>query len=124
MTGNPLHINVYSATESKAEFYEDAGEGFEFEDGVFLMRSFEQVRTDDAISVSVKHVEGSYLPQPRSLVWKVHVDREVKSVSIDGRSIVNSEHGIPEEGWSQENDNFIRIAMPEPFVPMEMTISF
>ncbi|MGE0455775.1 MAG: TIM-barrel domain-containing protein [Vicinamibacteria bacterium] len=71
MAGNPLQLDAYPAARSAGRLYEDAGDGFAYRAGAFLLRRFEQARDAGGVELRVAAPEGSWRPAPRDLVVRL-----------------------------------------------------
>lgn len=58
-----LIVNLDDAGEAVGTLYEDAGDGFGYEKGEFLLTTYRAKRTDDRVEISIEKSEGS-LPRP------------------------------------------------------------
>ena len=69
---NPLIFEIYPKDDSSREYYEDDGISFEYRRGVFLRKRISISQHENGIRLEISSPEGSYIPPPRSLVFKIH----------------------------------------------------
>jgi alpha-glucosidase len=82
---NPLMLTVFPDSSSSSAYYEDDGVTFQYEQGDYLRRAFEQRRSKNQIDFWITKSEGNFQPPERSLVVQlVDVSSEPQRVSISG----------------------------------------
>jgi hypothetical protein len=123
MPGQPLIVSVFPAERSDATLYEDEGESFAHERGVFSRRRFEQRRDDAGVSVRVAAPEGPYRPAARDLV--VHLPGTLaRRVLVGGaeaaRLAADDEKGA---GWRLV-DGEVTVRLRDPFAAVEVRAEF
>ncbi len=111
MPGQPLHVDVYPAPESKRTLYEDDGESFEYTRGAFLERDFTQRRSEKAYEVSVSAVRGQYRPEERDLVLRVKADRRPRRVRLGKAPLAESAEPGPEPTWTWDPAGWLVVRM-------------
>jgi alpha-glucosidase len=87
MSGLPLRVDVYPAARSRAVYYEDDGETFEYQKDGFFERDFSQERTAERCTLTVGAVRGTYRPAARELELRVRGDRRPARVSVGGEAV-------------------------------------
>ena len=108
----PLHIDVYPAKDSTGSLYEDDGETHAYQRGVYRSRTFRQQRTDAACTIDVSAVKGSFVPQARSLVFRVRTGKSPRGVMLaDQRLARRGRAGGP--GWSFAADGWTTVELPD-----------
>jgi alpha-glucosidase len=82
--GLPESADAESGVSSR-DYYEDDGISFDFEHGAWLRQRIRVTLFQDAIEIRLPRREGSYTPPSRSLVFKIHAERETPtSVTASG----------------------------------------
>ncbi len=90
-TPDPLTLHLFLAEGSgQATLYEDAGNGYEYQQGVYARRTITCAVEVDEIRVSIGEQEGSYVP-PRQ-----HVRVELHAIAISPQSVRSGEQ---EASW-------------------------
>lgn len=88
---DPLTLLVALDAHGRASgrLYEDAGDGFAYQNGDYLLTTYEAVQKDHTVMVSISHTEGSR-PRPtrRIVVQLVTAEGVVTAEGHDGQSIV------------------------------------
>jgi alpha-glucosidase len=72
MSGQPLRVVVFPATESGGLLYEDDGRTLQYQSENFARKRFAQQRDDTSCTIRVEAVVGRYRPAPRTLelhIW-------------------------------------------------------
>jgi len=84
-----LIVNLDENGRAAGMLYEDAGDGFGYQKGEFLLTRYEAVRNGDTLTVSIARAEGS-MPRPkRDLRVRLLLgDREVEKSGSDGEPLV------------------------------------
>ena len=106
---DPLTLTVYPADlQSNATYYDDDGETFNYERGVFLQRSFNQWNSEHSVTFTMNGTEGSYIPASRSVVIRLmDFGSRPKEVEITGRrlkSVAVEQLPSSNECWSYQPD--------------------
>jgi alpha-glucosidase len=116
---NPLTFEVYPHGTSARDYYEDDGHSFAYRHGVWMR---ERVSVRDAaqeISVQVSARQGSYTPPARSMVVKIHGQRQrPRRVELGGKPLAfqadGKQLGAAQPAWSYDpNRNTVWIEMPD-----------
>jgi alpha-glucosidase len=81
MPGNPLHVLIAPAAESKSTLYEDDGKSLQYQKGEFMKRKFQLTQNAGSSTVEISGPEGSYRPAKRDLILELWMDREPSSVT-------------------------------------------
>jgi len=107
---NPLTFEIYPDGSSSREYYEDDGLSFDYQRGVSLDERLTASVNDHEVSIAVTARQGSYKPPARSLVVKVHGQREKpRSVELDGKKLAplltSSALDTDREGWAYDSSN-------------------
>ncbi len=116
MPGQPLNVTLFPGVASERWLYEDAGNGFEYQRGGFARRRFSAHREASGVVIEIGAPEGSYRPQPRSMLLTV-------------RSQAGSVRDLPrvddldkvERGWMAK-DGSLMIKFPDRFERVEIRI--
>ena len=89
MSGQPLKVTAFppAGTESESSLYEDEGEGFGYQKGVYMIRRFHQKRSEKILTWSVSAPEGSHRPPPRRLIFRTPWSGETRRVSVEGEAL-------------------------------------
>jgi alpha-glucosidase len=125
---NPLTFEVYPDGSSSREYYEDDGLSFDYQRGVSLNERVSATETANEVRLTVSAPTGSYKPPARSLVFKVHAQRDSPhAVEIDGKpaTALHSASDIEKatEGWSFDGtDNVVWIKTPDQGTAMTARI--
>jgi len=86
---DPLTLLLYPAEGSgETELYEDAGEGFGYENGEYARRTVSCVTTGDGVTVRVGEREGSFVPQRREVLVELRrLSGEPQSITANGQEV-------------------------------------
>lgn len=103
---SPLTIQIYPKGNSSFELYEDDGESYDYEKGIFSITTFTAKETGNGLMITKSAPVGKYAIPERDHIFSVHKKTEVKEVFHAGRILpmVKSETAFNEtaEGWLQE----------------------
>ncbi|HWX23933.1 MAG TPA: DUF5110 domain-containing protein, partial [Vicinamibacteria bacterium] len=108
--GKPLIVTLYPSPRSEAELYEDDGEGFGYQHGVFLRRLFAQDRSPGACTIHVGAAQGTYRPASRDLILHLRGCGEAVRVAVDGKELLRlATEGLDptERGWTRRGDDLV-----------------
>jgi alpha-glucosidase len=125
---NPLQFEIYPNGSSSREYYEDDGLSFDYRHGVSLDERVSATERTGRVTITMTTPTGSYRPPARSLMFKVHAQRNPpRKVEIDGKAIraLHSESEMKKtaEGWSfDETNNVVWIKTPDPDKAIEARI--
>jgi len=132
MPGNSLCVLTAPANESESSLYEDNGETLDYRQGVFMKRSFHQVRNDDEIKVDVSAPEGTYRPTARDFVLQTWSERAPKSISLQIGTAEAGRISLPHleapalakspRGWTFA-DGLLTVKVNDHFESMHFTIA-
>jgi alpha-glucosidase len=103
MSGKTLTVQVYPATKSSGQFYEDDGASLAYRKGAFARRHFSQQRDGDTIRIEVTATEGKYRPATRSLIFALFGRDEAQRVEVGGSAIARIDDTVfdqAETGWT------------------------
>jgi alpha-glucosidase len=93
---DPLTLLVALDSNEKAEgiLYEDAGDGFEYQKGMYLMTTYEARRNGHTVLVNIRNAQGS-MPRPQRMT---HVELITDSgpVTSDGSETLGIEITVPD----------------------------
>jgi hypothetical protein len=102
--------------------YEDDGNGFDYQRGVFARRRFASRRDPSALVIEVGSPDGSYRPQPRTMLLTVRSQADAANVSVAGVSLSRvADLEKVERGWSVK-DGSLMIKLPDRFERVEIRI--
>lgn len=113
--GRELRLDVYpSATPSRFELYEDAGDG----DGPSARTAITLEATASGATLALAAREGGWVPAPRTLdVWVRRVDGPVAAVRVDGAPLARRDDVASLEamgGWLVDAaDRSLRVRVPD-----------
>jgi alpha-glucosidase len=107
---NPLTFEIYPDGSSSRDYYEDDGLSFDYRRGVSLEQRLSASVNDHDISITVSARQGTYHPPARSLVMKVHAQKEKpQSVEIDGKTLAPLQSSAAldstQDGWAYDGVN-------------------
>jgi alpha-glucosidase len=92
---DPLTLLVALDSDGKAEgmLYEDAGEGFEYQTGMYLMTTYEARKNGSTVFVSIRNAQGA-MPRPQRMT---HVELVTDSglITGDGNETLGIELTVP-----------------------------
>jgi alpha-glucosidase len=122
MPGQPLEVMLFPAPSSERTQYEDDGNSFDYQRGVFLRRKFAQHRDGSTITVDVSAAEGTYRPKARAVVLIARGEADAGRVTIQSGSGVAvalprlsaAELDHAERGWSA-SEGSLRVKFPDTF---------
>ncbi len=84
-TTDPLTFLLYPANGyDETAFYEDAGDGFGYQDGEYARRSVTCEASEDEIKVRLGEREGSFTPERQQVVLELHCVHAPEGVRING----------------------------------------
>lgn len=105
---SPITINIYPKGESSFDLYEDDGESFDYERGLFSTTTFTCSDNDKELLVKKEVPVGKYKLPEKELIFCIHMKTGAKEVFHNGRplSLYGSTGALnsQKEGWRQEND--------------------
>jgi alpha-glucosidase len=128
---NPLTFEIYpdwtaepdatgaSGAASSRDYYEDDGISFDFQHGASLRQKITVTHSRDVIDISMTAREGSYAPPSRSLVFKIHAEREMpQSVTADGGMLTRAASTEALDGsgsgWTYDPDQkLVTVKVPD-----------
>jgi alpha-glucosidase len=116
---NPLTFEIYPDGNSARDYYEDDGESFDYQRGVYLREQISASQAASEVTIRVSARQGSYTPSPRSLVFKVHAEHQPpREVELDGQELERrSTAGALQRmayGWYYDSDaQLVWIRLPD-----------
>jgi alpha-glucosidase len=125
---NPLTFEIYPDGSSSRDYYEDDGLSFDYQRGVSLGQHLGVSQNEHEVNISVSPREGSYHPAARSLVFKVHAQKEQpKRVAIEGKPLpeLQSSNALDDatEGWVYDNmHGVVCIKVPDQGISLSAKI--
>lgn len=125
MPGQPLDVTLFpgGGDNSVRFFYEDAGNGFDYQSGGYARRRFAKRESDTAFEVEISAPDGTYRPQPRALRLAVK-QTSASRVTINGTALTRlavEALGSAERGWTVY-DGSVFIKIPDTFEQTEIRI--
>ncbi len=83
---DPITFLLYpSEGAGESELYEDAGEGFGYEEGEYARRNISCERSGDGVTVGIGAREGDFVPDRRSVLVELRgLDFQPQGVSVNG----------------------------------------
>lgn len=114
---NPLTLDVYPYGSSSFTLYEDDGESLDFKNGSWITTNYECNENGDNITITINERVsggGSYTPNPRDYMLKVHNRPDtVSTVMMNGKILTKcslSQLESGNTGWSHDVINdFIQV---------------
>ncbi len=105
---SPLTIQIYPKGKSSFELYEDDGESYDYETGVFSITNFSCNDLGKELQILKSVPVGKYNIPEREIIYCVHTKDGAKEVIQDGRNLPSyrseKEFNSQSEGWMQEAD--------------------
>jgi len=109
-TPDYLDINCWPAGESSFSLYEDEGDGWGYQTGMYARTTFESSRTSGNWTFTVGAREGSFDPGARTFFVYVYNPEAVESVMLDGVPLAElNDLGDPAPGWLMTGDGKLAI---------------
>jgi alpha-glucosidase len=122
MPGQPLNVLLFPGAPSDRWLYEDDGNGFEYQRGVFARRRFASHRESSGLVIEIGSPDGSYRPQPRAMLLTVRSQGDAARVFVNGVSLSRvADLEKLERGWSVK-DGSLTIKLPDRFERVEIRI--
>lgn len=109
MPGQPLNVTLFASGSSERWLYEDAGNGFDYQRGVFLRRRFAARKEGNATVIEVGAPEGTYRPQARTM--NIAVRTPATRVTVNGATAEFS-----------ANNGVMTVKLPDRFERTEIRI--
>ena len=129
MAGKPLEVTIFPSTSSERWLYEDEGNGFGYQSGVFARRRFTARRENASLIVEIGAPEGSYRPRPRPMHLIVRSQSDAARISVrSGAADPGLLPRLDADGWRKTEpgwmvrDGSIVIRMPDRFERTEIRI--
>jgi alpha-glucosidase len=117
-----LSIDVFPSSTSERWLYQDAGNGFEYQRGVFARRRFSSRREPSGLVIEIGSPDGSYRLQPRPMLLTVRSQADAARVSVGGVSLLRAaDLEKAERGWTAK-DGSLTIKLPDRFERVEIRI--
>ncbi|HEV2351967.1 MAG TPA: glycoside hydrolase family 31 protein [Terriglobia bacterium] len=116
---NPLTFEIYPDGSSSREYYEDDGLSFDYQRGISMDERVSATESASQVNLTISSPVGSYKPPARSIMFKVHAQRNPPhDVDIDGKPVnalqTVSDLNKANEGWSFDQiNNVIWIKTPD-----------
>jgi alpha-glucosidase (family GH31 glycosyl hydrolase) len=105
---SPLTIHIYPDGTSTFDLYEDDGESYDYEKGIYTITTFSSWDNGKELLIKKAVPAGNYRISEREHLYCVHQKPEVKKVIQDGRTlpvfISLCDFNSAEEGWIQESE--------------------
>jgi alpha-glucosidase len=122
MPGQPLEVAFFPSGSSERWLYEDEGNGFDYQRGVFSRRRFTARRDGTSIVVDIAAPEGSYRPVPRAILLSIPA-KDVDSVRVGGAALPRLDDlNKGERGWSIAGGR-VTVKVPDTFQRLEILIN-
>lgn len=124
MPGQPLHLRVFPAADSRREWYEDAGQGMAYRDGEIARRQLHMQVRDQAMEIHISAIAGRWRPAPRSLCLRLPGSLHARDVRIDGKTLARREFDLDAPGaagW-QIRDRELQICVPDRAGALRLSI--
>ena len=116
---DPLTFEIYPEGTSSRKYYEDDGISFDYQRGVSLFQNLTVTQRENGVGIEISAREGSYTPPARSLVFKVHGERNApRQLEVGGRALAAQAtlKALEEanEGWAyDEAARVVGIKIPD-----------
>jgi alpha-glucosidase len=82
---DPLTFLLYPTNgHGKSEFYEDAGDGFGYQNGEYARRITTCEAFEDRVTVHISGRKGSFTPERQEMLLEIHCVNVPESVRVDG----------------------------------------
>ncbi len=121
-TPGSLEVTLFPSPSSERWLYEDAGNGFDYQRGVSARRRFAAHREMSGLVIEIGSPDGSYRPQPRSMVLTVRSQADAAGVSVGGVSLPRvADLEKVDRGWTAK-DGSLLIKLPDRFERVEIRI--
>jgi hypothetical protein len=105
---SPLTIHIYPDGTSIFDLYEDGGESYDYEKGIYTITTFSSWDNGKELLIKKAVPSGKFRISEREHLYCVHQKPEVKKVIQDGRTlpvfISLCDFNSAEEGWMQESE--------------------
>jgi alpha-glucosidase len=122
MAGQPLEVTLFPGGTSERWLYEDSGNAFDYQRGVFARRRFASRKDGMATVIEIGSPEGSYRPQARPMIVAVRSQAGAARVSVGGVALSRADDlQKAERGWSAK-DGSVMIKVPDRFERLEIRI--
>jgi hypothetical protein len=106
--GSPLTIQIYPKGKSSFELYEDDGESYDYEKGIFSTIAFSSEEVPNGLIISKKAPVGKYIIPEKDFVLCVHKKPGAIDVIYSGSALPHcrsaEEFNALKAGWMQEED--------------------
>ena len=100
---SPLTIQIYPKGKSSFELYEDDGESYDYEKGVFSITTFSYIEDNKGLTIKKSSPSGSYKIPERDHIFCIHKKMIVNSVILKNQKLINlnslKEFNNSAEGW-------------------------
>ena len=125
---DPLTFDVYPDGTSSRPYYEDDGISFEYQHGVSLLQHLTATQEAHSVGVEISAREGSFTPPQRSLIIKVHGQRDQpRQVTVAGSELAAQESVKALQGksvgWAYDDDaNVVWIRVPDQGAALKVEV--
>jgi len=124
---DPLTFEIYPGGKTERNYYEDDGISFGYRQGISLEERVNTSENAQGVNIQLSAREGSYKPAARSLVFKIHAERELpREVSLNGKAlgaaIAVADLDKAAEGWAYDDVRNI-VWLKAPDLGSAMTIN-
>ena len=104
---SPLTIQIYPEGKSSFELYEDDGESYDYERGIFSITTYSCTDLGKELLIKKSAPVGKYNIPEKEIVYCIHLKTGAKEVFHDQRSLPlcrsEEEFNSQKEGWMQES---------------------
>ncbi|HEX9160733.1 MAG TPA: glycoside hydrolase family 31 protein [Thermoanaerobaculia bacterium] len=122
MPASALEVRLYPGPPSERLLYEDEGNGFAYQRGVFARRRFSSRADGSALVVNVSAPEGSYRPRARALTLIVEPLQAASRVTVNGAELARvSDLSKTDRGWKAGGVE-LNVKIPDTFEATEIRI--
>ena len=111
-----LNINCWPTGTSSFNMYEDAGEGWDFTNGVYAQTLFQSVRASTTWDLTINARQGSYNPGSRTFYVYCYTPQDVTDVLLNGSPLAQystlAALTTAGQGWTMTPDYKLAILIP------------
>ncbi len=124
---DPLTLDVYPDGASSRQYYDDDGISYDYQHGVYLLETISAIESSSGVSIRLSAREGSYTPPSRSLLIKLHGQRnDPVHVNLAGAEVPRTasveDLDSAAKGWTWDaENNVVWVKIPDTGTATEIT---
>jgi alpha-glucosidase len=85
---DPLTFEIYPASKSTRQYYEDDGISLDYQRGKYLLQTVQVEDQDGQVQISISPRSGTYVPPIRSVILKIHgLNKSPHTVVVAGNAV-------------------------------------